>query len=480
MLIRRRNLYCIFVLFIELAVALFLYLLPDRGDTVDMMRKIGLAAWICFIISGVTIYQLERKVSAFFCFLCFAYLFSFGQSLMSLFNLQLQNTVFSVSRGFFSNAILKSSAAFVLISIVVTCIGYCLIYEPIDIESSNIMDTTEADCRSERLRTVAWILFFISVVPTFYLLVKDFKTVLSIGYGATLEATTGLDRLFTLISGFFVSSILLLYMFEKKKRLLVYIIIISYLAMQLMGGSRIVIFRLAIVFLLIGQFYFHSLNKRKWILIVILSVAATLVLSLVSSIRNYLYLAADIHQLITTSLQNLLKNNFIAASINEMGNTQLINALVMDKCPSVEPFQLGFSYIKMLWAIIPNFIGDAYTGYIGIDITFSPYYTLTNAGMGASYISEGYWNFGYLSLIAFLFFGMLLAWVVKKFEYYANTKDSPIKLYLTVYVLYFVLFLVRSESLEFGRSFVYYAIVPVILSLIRIKKSVSRSLSTDI
>lgn len=395
---------------------------------------------------------------------------------MSLFNLELQKTAFSVSQGFFSNSILKSSAVFVLISITVTCIGYCLIYKTSDIDPADILEPSKADYRSNRLRHVGWLLFFVSVLPTFYLLVKEFQTVLSLGYGATLKATTGLDRIFTLISGLFISSTILLYLYERKKRYFVYAIIITYLIMQLMGGSRIEIFRFAIVLLLIEQFYFHSLNKRKWIVITMLAVIAVLILSLVSSVRNYLFLTSDIHQLLITTLQDLLKNNFIAASINELGNTQLINTLVMEKCPSVEPFQLGLSYIKMLWAIIPNFIGSAYSGYIGVDITFSPYYTLTEAGMGASYISEGYWNFGYLALAAFLIFGMLFAWVVKKFEYYAETKKSPEKLYLTVYILYFVLFLVRSESLEFGRSFVYYGVIPVLLSLCRFRKNVIKNL----
>lgn len=237
------------------------------------------------------------------------------------------------------------------------------------------------------------------------------------------------------------------------------------------GGSRIEIFRLAVICLVISGMYRKELNRRKWIYIIVLGMVGIFALSLVSNIRNYIYLSDDIGELIKKAIQNLWENNFIVAAINEMGNTQLINTLVYTKCPSEVPYQYGLSFLKMIWGIIPNFIGSAYTGYIGVDITFSPLYTVTSAGMGASYISEGYWNFGYFSIAYFILFGIFWGWIVKKFNEACKGKLlNPENIFVIIYVMYYIVFLVRSESLGFGRSFVYYALIPYLLCKINGKR----------
>ena len=45
------------------------------------------------------------------------------------------------------------------------------------------------------------------------------------------------------------------------------------------------------------------------------------------------------------------------------------------------------------------------------------------------------------------------------------------KVFLIIYLMYFMIFLVRSESVELGRSFVYYAVIPVLISKMISRKS---------
>ena len=90
---------------------------------------------------------------------------------------------------------------------------------------------------------------------------------------------------------------------------------------------------------------------------------------------------------------------------------------------------------------------------------------MTNAGCGASFIAEGYWNFGYLSAFFFLALGYIWAVLADRFKRICNEEYvSPEKVFLIVYLMYFMIFLVRGESIELGRSFVYYALVPVLMS----------------
>lgn len=111
--------------------------------------------------------------------------------------------------------------------------------------------------------------------------------------------------------------------------------------------------------------------------------------------------------------------------------------------------------------------------YISIDEVFSPYYTVTNAGCGASFIAEGYWNFGYFSVLFFIALGYVWGTLSNRFKQLCNSKYvKPENFFVIVYLMYYMIFLVRSESIELGRSFVYYAVIPILISKLLKTKTV--------
>ena len=121
--------------------------------------------------------------------------------------------------------------------------------------------------------------------------------------------------------------------------------------------------------------------------------------------------------------------------------------------------------LRSIYGIIPNIFG---VGYDSVDTVFSPLYTVTNAGMGSSYIAEGYWNFGYFSLIYFAGFGFAWGKLEERFKMQCNRPaKSASVFFITIYLMFFLIFTVRSDLMEFGRSFVYYALIPVLLSKVR-------------
>ena len=470
MQISKKNVISIILLLCELLPILFLMVLNIPDSNSSTMSLIGVIASICFIISIFAIWRVGRELNAFIYFIIFAYLFSFGQCFMAIFNQELKNSAFAISIGFFRNDTLVYSAVFVLISIMMTCIGFLLKYSSVEEKKEiNIeIDEERYNLRVEKACRVGWIMLVIGIIPTFVVLFQEYRSMLALGYASTLVAATGTTKILSLIGGFFSSGLLLLFCYERKNRKIVYFIILAYFLAQVAGGSRIQVFRFAIVFLLLEDMYFQKMDRRNWGIVIMFIIIGSLGLSLLSSIRNSLFISSNRGELISSSLKSLWSNNFIVAAINEMGNTQIINTLVFDNCPNPMPFQYGFSFIKILWAVIPNFIGAAYTGYIGVDITFSPLYTLTTSGLGASYISEGYWNFGYFSLIYFVVFGALFGWLVTLFNKMCKgRKIDPGRFFLVIYAIYYVLFLVRSEALGFGRSFVYYAVFPYLCINIR-------------
>lgn len=438
------------------------------------MREIGILAIVCMAVSVYAIYRIRRKwIGAFLIFIVFAYLFSFGQCMMAVFDRELKNTAFSLSGGYFSASEIQESAMFTLRAIAITCMGYCFSDRPYRERPKTVIEDAHArEEKRRRIVRVGWLLLALSFAPTLYILCYDIQKISTASYGATLEKASGLRKVCTLISGYFTSAILILYCFENKKRARVFAVIIGYLALQIAGGSRIEPFRLAVTFLLISELYRRELTGGKKLLLAVTALAGIFVFSAVSDIRNQIHLSTDVAELIVETVKNVWENNFLVSAMNEMGNTQLINTLVYSRCPEPVPFQYGLSYLKMLWAIIPNFIGSAYTGYIGVDITFSPLYTVTNSGMGASFIAEGYWNFGSFSVLLFFFFGMLIGWIEKRFRYAGISKsDKPEDTFLLVYAMYYLVFLVRSETLGFGRSFVYYGAIPYLMCRIKGKAS---------
>lgn len=454
-LIKKSQVIAILVFLIEIIGAL---ILGQTTVTEDILQTIGGVAVIYCLFSTAALYYVRREWDIFVIFIMLSYLFSFGQCILAAFGYKLGIFAFSIARGFFSNKEILNASVFSLSAIALTGVGFCICRKTNnDIKiSDRPMPTNCTLCK------VAWGLLIISVVPTFYKLYKDMSTVFSVGYQSTLGNAVGIDKICVLLSGFYTSAILILYCFEEKKRNLVYLVIGAYALMQLLGGSRIEVFRLAIVLLVISNLLRKEINKKNIIAIFLLCFVGMFSFSLVSSARNYIHLASDVGEFLKETASDLLKNNFVFSAIKEMGNTQVINTLVYSLCPNRVEYRYGLSYIRSLYSIVPNILK---LKYISIDEVFSGFYTVTNAGCGASFIAEGYWNFGYLSIFFFMILGYIWAKLTNQFKAICNTKYvSPEKVFLIVYLMYFMIFLVRSESIELGRSFVYYALVPVLIS----------------
>lgn len=461
-LIKKSQIVAIMVFLIEILGALAL---AQTNTTENVLERIGWVAILYCILSVSVLYYVRREWDIFLIFMVMCYLFSFGQCILAAFGYKLGVFAFSMDRGFFSNNEILYASVFSFSAIALTGIGFCL-YRNIN---SYRRISVKPELTNNNLCRVAWLLLIVSAIPTFYELYKDVTTVFFIGYESTLENATGIDKIFVLISGFYVSAILILYCFEEKKRMIVYLALGAYASMQLLGGSRVSIFRLAIVLLIISGLFRKEINKQNFLLIIFFGLGGIFIFSFVSSARNYIYLANDIQLFLKKTASDLLENNFICSAIKEMGNTQVINTLVYSICPTKVDYHYGISFVRCIYGIFPNIFN---LEYVSIDKVFSSFYTVTKAGCGASFIAEGYWNFGYLSILFYLNFGYIWAILTNQFNRFCNMKYvKPEKFFLIVYLMYFMIFLVRSESIELGRSFVYYAVVPIAISeLLRMKK----------
>ena len=471
MKIVNRNMKLEIILFVELFFIIICGLLFHPESVDGALKIIGKISIICMAATLLSVFCIHHKIGFSF-FLCvFSYVFSFGQSMLMLTNYNLSTTSpFSMRNGYFTPREIYNSSIFVLCSLCVTFIGYCALFKnPPEQSKERAIFRNE-----EKLRSVGWFLVIVSILPTFYLLYLDITSTYTLGYASTLQGYRGIAKICSLVSGLFISGILMVFLFEKKRlrRLTILLIIGCYFLLQLIGGSRGTVFQIGVLLIIIWNLFFKSISRKKAFLIVILLLSGMFVFSIVSAARIWMSNGVNATGIVKMVIKDLIENNFLFACIREMGNTQIINTLVYKDCPSLVEHQLGYSYVKILWAILPNFIGAAYTGYIGVDITFSKLYPLTSAGLGASYISEGFWNFGYGSLIIFLIFGCLLGLLEKKFIELCNSngKKNATTVFVAVYLMFYILFRVRGEFLSFGREMVYYVLIPLFLCKLNLCK----------
>lgn len=273
-LIKRSQVVAILIFLVEI-IGSFALVQIDASE--NILGKIGYVAIIYGVLSTIALYQVKKEWDVFLIFMIMCYLFSFGQCILTAFGYKLGVFAFSMDRGFFSNQEILNASVFCFIAIALTGIGFCFHRSSIKYEklSNKPVLTDNVLCR------VAWGLLLISVVPTFYELYKDVTTVFFNGYSDTLGNATGIDKIFVLISGFYPSAILILYCFEEKRRRTVYFALGSYVLLQLLGGSRIAVFRLAIVLLVISNLYRKEISKKRAVMICIFGLVGVFVFSFV-------------------------------------------------------------------------------------------------------------------------------------------------------------------------------------------------------
>jgi oligosaccharide repeat unit polymerase len=431
-----------------------------------MVKLVGFLAFGSMLISVHTVYLISKKLNFAVTFTILAYLFSFGQSMLYAFGYQLsEKSAFSIINGYFSTDTFYQSSLFALCAIGLTSLGICCINE----KKINEIKGRPHFFNEKKMVQLGWLLMLISVFPKFYCLYLDIITTFTSSYGATIQDYQGIAKIYSLISGFFVSAIIILICFEtsQKKRLIMWGIIGTYLILELAGGSRISIVRLGIMILLLWKIYFKNINRKRRFQIILGIIVALFALSLISATRIYFNNAENIAGLLSKSALSLLRENYFLKIISEMGNSQIVNLLVLKNCPVNSPFQYGLSYLKMISAIFPSLPGVQNTNYIGIDITFSALYPLTTAPMGATYIAEAFWNFGWFSLPVFTLLGFFIGKISVKFYELSNMENSNAeKMFIIAYLMYYMIFIVRGELLGFGRSFVWYALIPVFMNKI--------------
>lgn len=454
-------------IFISILLLIFTNFYPN---TLQSIGIISITSYIMFLTSWFIHYKV--KINYYSLFLVFTYFFFFGQFFLMILGVPMESGR-TILDGLIPVQMLIKTGELIINSMILLHFGVLVSSQNINrYNKKNNLDANKNGIHVQygnAFKKVSFVIFLVSIIPSFIILSQNFIITLTQGYGAIFQSerytTGGFNNILRFISLFTIPSFLMMLVAFKDSKKLKYInvILVIYLALYFMSGSRLNGVLLLSVLLLIKHYWYKPIKYKESIRILVLSLIGLVILSTISEIRNALYVSSDISYLLRETLRNIVVRNPIFTTMEEAGYTFLATAAVVTYSPSVVPFQYGSSYINSLAMIFPNLFWDVHPAALtNTDIVFKGFLT-QYGGIGSSFIAEAYWNFGYWSLFMALIFGILIGVLTKKIAKYSCYKNSKM-FYLTIYLAQISLFYVRSDTVSFWRNFIYYGVAPLLLT----------------
>lgn len=452
--------------FIELASLIFLMIfselyLNSKPSVIVCLKDIGVTAFFMLVLVLVAVLILDKRINYFGIFYILAYIFSFGQSLGFAFGLIKPSTnILCIANGYFTAEQIFKSAMFVLQASVIFALGYTVFYKSVQINKSVIKGNKNKE--NDGLRTLGWILLVVSFIPTFYLTIKDIIILKDNIYANSQYTVTGIEKIFTLLTGFFDAGIILLLITEKRKyyKITIYIVLGLYCVLQMLGGSRFDVFKYIVLLVLL---YFNRSGKfgfKKFIMLVIVVFALAFVFSVISATRQEKF--STIEESLQFIILSFKEENIFSKVLYEAGITQIFNTLVISNCPVNIGYCNGSILYKILLGVVPNLgFWSVHPTGITTEIVFSKLYV--DFGLGSSLWMEAYWNFGTIgAYIAVFILGFIFAKLIMMLNGAINKGDNKIQ-FIIYYLMFYFVISVRSDMTQIGRDFVYYVIIPLVL-----------------
>lgn len=436
----------------------------DSNVQIDLIAILGLLT-ISFIL--ISSYKAIQRVDGYMIFMALSFLFMFGEQVLFLLGIKTEDMW--IYKGLLRKDTIYSLGFLTLYTYWVMHIGYSItIHKRV---RKIIIPDEYSDIRSRDLLRKSGIVISILVLyPTLNSLIQNIILNMTMGYGERIYGTVqngevGVDTILGILSLWMIPALIAMFIGKKKDSKWPWIPIAIYCGLYMLSGSRINIFCM-LCGILYAHFLVHtSLTKRTFIIVIIVGFAIATLFSYVSHWRGNML--SDNKEVMT----QLVEDNPLVEIVTEMGFTSCATGVVIEHCPSDKPHLYGQSYWCGLLYILPNaFTGNYYVKTPEVDSEFKDYIT-TFSGIGSSFIAEGYYNFGWFSLILFFIYGLLLGKLCCNLELNVNRCDFP-KIFLYVGMFCIIILYVRSDTRTFFRYFVWdYVPIYLYCKLLKARKS---------
>lgn len=453
---KRKAVYLIYLISMLLITTIVFEILRDSiSDYYRASKIISLYSIFVFISIELIIYKIEKHINFILLFIPLCFIFLFGQCYdIWIYNYIEYNSIFSIVNVIPPNSVFEISFYTMFCIILMSILYFVSSYY-----GNRKIGTRKKDRKkyiySNSIFFVGVLLLCVSIIPTFYLCFKDIKNLKLYGYASTLIKPTGIDKLLNIFKGLFNSSLVMILISDRKKKNIAYIILFLYLTLEVVGGTRIQAFRFLILLILLF-FEENKTNVKHMIILMMCLFTAACVFELIAGFRGG---QANAITFLDLSKKNGGKS-LLYNIIFECGHTQCLISVVYSMCPSIVGYQHGLSILRSISSALPN-IGfwSTHPALITVDTVFSPLYT-NKTGLGGSIFATVYWNFGYIGgIIAIGLFGIVISKITKSIY---NTNSACTR-YICYYLVYYLVFLVRGDIEQFGRTFIFYILFPIML-----------------
>lgn len=310
------------------------------------------------------------------------------------------------------------------------------------------------------LKKVGIILLIISIIPTMFLFVRNFKYTSVSGYSGLTENTTyGFASICNKIVPYFQIALFMLMVAEKensKKSKLILLFSILFYGIQMFFGNRGIPLIAVITSIWLYNKAVKKINMRKMCFIIVLIIPLTSIINIIRTTRDDYGFEKWISNAGELVWENLTTSNSVLEACYEMGTAIYPTAFTVENVPQKFNYKYGKTYLLSILSIVTiDTSGSkndlAYTMNIASQISKE-----AGAPFGGSYIQEAYANFGWFSPLIFsVFFGYLFGVLERKIK----SSSNLISIVLIAYFLNPLLWTVRNVTVTLPREIAWY-IVP--------------------
>lgn len=390
-------------------------------------------------------------------FMICSYLFMFGHTFISVFDLQ--TTLLWNPSPYFSSSEKFRSALYAIGCLLVFSLIYaCVINQK---KNVNKFFNNNSNLDSRWIYKLGWIFLVIGFISSVLTWGKIIVVTLSSGSYAsyTLANTTGF---FDDLSYLFAPGIIYLFssheLNKKNERtLLVISLLFLTITMILSGARKTQLFAIIAIVLC----YSSTRNKSKTSIrsIFMVLISGLVLLDLIYVIRENRF---ELNTIGSTFLNSLKGFKFLSSIVGETfaesGLSFYALVAVVSNVPSVFPYEYGMTFIRTIPSFLPigwlvgDFFDKAASSYVINRFTGLP--------VGTSLLGDFYWNFGFAGgTILCAIFAIILAKI-------SLLRIESHKEYQYFSYLYIVLMGVRAGIFEIFRPLSIVLLVPLIVELI--------------
>ena len=456
------------VLLVNFLLHFFFFFVVKYQDSVILLLDIwSLFALVVFIIA------IKRQFHSFnyvHLWVVMAYLFYLGQYYCVPFGVNadlfdFRWSLFSGTKEYVS--ILKNY--FYTIESINIIVLFCIIIGGRNkVRSGQISEEYRPNNFTGATRIVSKTIALICLVPTF--IYKAYAVYLGVKFDyGTMKFLTGRGmvggiQFLSYFSGFLMPACYMWLVSAKtnKERNFIRGILIIYAIMVIASGSRYEALEVACAFLLIEAFWFKSITRRK---IVFISIGAAVLIIMFSYVKF-----ARVNG--SSAGFEVSKDVIFDALFGDSAPAASINYAVIDYESKFHDYLYGVSYLYGVVSVLFSSIRNAlFPNFHASMDMFSEYLGVTTANMGSSIIAEAFYNFGWFSLCLFM---PILGGIFGKIAALQSNRTvenmNPYRFASYVFLCSILLFAIRSDFATIIRTYIIYALFPILL--IRITHSI--------